>query len=472
MLKINRLLSVFKVLSLLFFTISCSTENELKISNSDIDASFQITKNFENATYYSPSSTSGHHYVGNLEYVLGDVKQAQITNALTTNSHVNNMLDGFEEMGVNGIRIAIFADGVNPNETMYNYFYTEAKARGFKIFANPAQGHGGARIALGMLNGTVTSVKTTAHTNALIDRIKAFAQEYPCDWISPFNEDDKTGDTWYTGQMNNIYAGLHGQVNGADLVGPCTWGVPAGVDVLQKTTIKNYIAVATTHNLGFNHDSWSDFITEAGALPVWDSETNNNVKFTGVATRIDAAIDAGVNGLVLYNSWNTINKTTGVLSASGQTVKDKFTQYYFIQNRESGKRIKPYDNVNDNSSIIQVPTTWIGNFTQWELRPTSSGYVRFRNKGSKMYLEPETNNNYADIISNLSFSTTTLGTEWILSNASDGYSFVVNRESGKKLKSKNDNDIETHTNPADCNINQAPASWTGTRTQWELIPAN
>ena len=450
---------------LLTFTYSCSENEEVediiepKIEQTEIE-------------YSSKTSSVGHHYVGNLENVLGDVKQAQITDALTTTTEVDNILDGFEEMGVNGLRIAIFADGFNPNETMYDYLHSEAVSRGFKIFANPAQGTGGARIASGMLNGTVPSVKNSTAAPALIASIKAFAQDYQCDWINPFNEDSRPGTVWWIGQINNIYSGLYGQLNGADLIGSCDWGIEAGLLSLQETTMKNYISIAGTHNLGFQHSLWPDYIAEAGNLPVWDSETNNNVKTTGVATRIDAAISAGVDGLVLYNSWNTISQSTGALNTAGQILKDKFTQYYFIQNKQSGDRIKPYSDGTEGTLMIQAPLSYTGVNTQWEIVPTDNGYVRFKNRGSGMYFRPTNTNSYSNIYATNSFSGTGTYVQWKIDDIDGTYSYVVNRQSIKKMRSINSNDLSTHTNETDIRINQVPSSWTGDATRWEFIEAN
>ena len=419
------------------------------------------------------SSSSNHHYVGNLEYVLGDVKQAQITNRYTSTSIINNALDGFEEMGVNGIRIAIFADGVNPNKTMYDYFYNQARARGFKIFANLAQGGGGARVAAGILNGTAGSVKNTASSNALVARIKVFAQEYKYDWINPFNEDGRPGSVWFSGQFNNIYSALDGELNGAELVGSCDWGIEAGLLSLQNTRIKDYISITTTHNLGFTHSLWPAYINEAGNLPVWDSEATDTKKFADRDTRLEAAIKAGVNGVVLYNNWNTINRNTGVLNTTGHTLKDKTTQYYFIENKKSGKRIKSFRNNENNSLMVQVPASFTGTFSQWELVPTDNGYFRFKNRETGDYFRPDNSDNFANIEARTSFSGSGTRVQWKTVNAGSGYSFIENRSTGKNIRSRNDSDISSsNNNEQSININQAPNGWTGDRTQWKLIPAN
>ena len=112
---------------------------------------------------------------------------------------------------MNGIRIPIFAnDELIPNKPVFDYFFNEAKARGFLIFANPAQGGGGIRIANGILNGPVTSVRGDfAASQRLIDRIKEFANDYPCKWVNAFNEDGRPDSVWNIEQINQIYSSLY-----------------------------------------------------------------------------------------------------------------------------------------------------------------------------------------------------------------------------------------------------------------------
>ncbi|MEP5341605.1 MAG: T9SS type A sorting domain-containing protein [Algibacter sp.] len=275
-------------------------------------------------------------YTNDMDYVLGDTKQAFITNAITTIDQADNLLLGFHNMGVNGIRIPLFGRGVdgvdlNPNKPMFDYFYVQALAQGFDIFANPAQGGGGHRVANNRLNGngsnegaesSVNGVQ--AATEELIARVIEFSDQYPdCKWLNPFNEDGRaTSSTWSISQINEIYQRLYNHgVNGAELIGPCTWGLPAGIDMLQNTNIADYITVATSHNLGFNHNQWSTFISLADAegLPVWDSEVNHN-DAKGNGTRLEKAIENNVDGLVLYNSWNTISLTTGSVNSGGEAM--------------------------------------------------------------------------------------------------------------------------------------------------------
>ncbi|WP_139956489.1 hypothetical protein [Flavicella sediminum] len=265
-------------------------------------------------------------YTNDMDYVIGDAKQAFIQNKITTETQAKYLLEGMKNLGVNGIRIPIFADGHTPNKPMFDYFYKLAVAEGFPIFANPAQSSGGHRVACGMLNGELCPVKDDNNKTAtLINRIESFASEYPCKWINPFNEDGRPGQAWSKEQINTIYGYLKTNVNGAELIGSCAWGIPASIQVMNETTMKDNITVAATHNLGYNHEDWDDFIAVAKAanLPVWDSEVNHNIgESNNRGTRIEVAIAAKVDGLVMYNIWNTINLSNGSINNTGRVMMD------------------------------------------------------------------------------------------------------------------------------------------------------
>lgn len=269
--------------------------------------------------------SAGISYTGNLEYIVGDVKQGQITNALNTETKIDNVLDGFEKLGCNGVRITIFPEGNNPNPELFDYLYKESKKRGFKIFANPAQHSGAMRVAHKDIKDTSSVKNNHTATSVLINHTKDFARRYPCDWINPFNEDGIVDGAWSKDQINQIYGDLYGRVNGAELIGPCTWGIPAGINMLRNSDITNYITVATTHNLGHNHDAWKEFIRVAKRhnLPVWDSEVNTHKKYANKPHRLHAALDAGVDGLVLYHAWTSyVSSKTGELKPLGITVRN------------------------------------------------------------------------------------------------------------------------------------------------------
>jgi len=81
-------------------------------------------------------------YTNDMDYVLGDVKQAFIQDKISNPTQVQMLLEGFKAMQVNGIRVPIITDAEVPNEQALSYFCKQAVEAGFKIFANPAQSSG------------------------------------------------------------------------------------------------------------------------------------------------------------------------------------------------------------------------------------------------------------------------------------------------------------------------------------------
>ena len=143
--------------------------------------------------------------VNDMDHVIGDVKQALINNNITTRAAADNLLKGFKAMQVDGIRIPIFAEGLNPNKAMFDYFYDEAVSEGFSIYANPAEFEGAVRIACGVLKEErCNTLGDNQKSEILINRIKDFASEYKSDWIGPFNEDGAPGADWTASQMLSL----------------------------------------------------------------------------------------------------------------------------------------------------------------------------------------------------------------------------------------------------------------------------
>jgi len=388
---------------------SKSINSNSKLLNKIFSLSITITTLALGATHALAQQSNGISlngqvfYRDNIKYVLGDAKQAQIQNRLTSTAQINNLLDGFEELGVNGIRIAIFADGVNPNVGRYNEFYERAKDRGFMIFANPAEFNGGQRIANGTLSDIGPSVfNRNAATNALIDHIDDFTDDYDVDWVNPFNEDGG----WSNAQRNTIYSTLQNRVNGATLIGPCTFGIPAAVSILENSNVGNFIGVETTHNLGFNHGSWPAFREAADrfGLEIWDSEVNHFLPNGQTVTRLESALDAGVEGLVLWNSWTTVNLNNGDISNAGITFRNLFSsgntteEYWIDVNNGDGANVRLSTTGNTVEPFLQT-TGSQGSWTRWRFRRnTATGLWHLdRSAGGNLPRLRTDNSQFADM---------------------------------------------------------------------------
>ena len=266
-------------------------------------------------------------YKNKLVYVIGDAKQGFIHDKISTREQADNLLKGFHAMKVNGIRIPIFAAGLTPNRDIYDYFVRQAMSQGFRLFANPAEGNGGKRIANGALGEKEDKgsrvIDNPVKTSDLINRIKQFSAEYKCTWIDPFNEDGQPGKIWSKDQINTLYKSLKDELNGSELVGPCTYEISAGIKELNQTDILKYVTIATTHNLNYEHGLWPKFIAAACGLPVWDSEATHKDK-DGKGSRLMAAVESGVQGVILYNSYLDINLSDGSLNEKAKSLQAVF----------------------------------------------------------------------------------------------------------------------------------------------------
>ena len=302
------------ILLMTIFVFSCEPREQMQEEVLDV---------YNSAAKFSVEK----EYKGSLEIVMGDVKRAFGRDQLSSKEEINNLVKGFKYgFKVDGIRIPIYPEGTmsKKQRKLLHYLIAKCKAEKLLLFANPIGHKGGVAIANGERDN-FTSVQGNFYKNdKLVQVIKDFSEEYEVDFISPFNEDARPrANQWTAEQTSDIYARLHGNVNGAKLLGADSWGLPGGIEFLDKTDIAQYIDISVTHNLGFNHDLWPEFIAKSNGLPVWDSETTKRPK-NGKVSRIQAAIDAGVNGLVLYKTWKMIDFETGELSSDGES----YTEFY------------------------------------------------------------------------------------------------------------------------------------------------
>ena len=232
---------------------------------------------------------------------------------------------------------------------------------------------------------------------------------------------------------------------------------------MKETDVGDYVEIATTHNLGFNHGAWGDFIAEANKrnLDVWDSEVNDNKKFSNRGTRLDAALDAKVDGLVVYDSWRLVSWTDGSINSNGQRQKDKYTQYYRLENVGADENLVPSGDSSRSRMVLTSSSS--STDTQWEAVPPSikdyrSNKLRFRNRSTGHFFRPQNNNNSAQVQTLSSCSGACLHVQWKLSNASGGNFYLDNGGSKFRLNANNGN------------VQMAP-KWTGSYSQWKVIAA-
>ncbi|MCG8702170.1 MAG: RICIN domain-containing protein, partial [Bacteroidales bacterium] len=417
-------------------------------------------------------------YEGNLKYVIADVQHGFLDRIIDSHQEVDNLVAGLLEMKVNGVRLPIFAETAKDRyNEFYDAFYTKARQNNLKVFATPVLHGGGKRIANGwqfFYEGDGPVINNNAKTQKLIDEIKAYSQMYSCDWISPFCEDGAPGNVWSKNQINQIFSSLNGELNGAKLIGPCTWGIVNGTALLENTNVLEHISIATTHNLGNQDYAWADFKSAAGNLEVWDSETNLDPGNT-VVPRIKAAIDAGVDGIVLYYVPDAgVDLSTGALKDPAKNMMNYYLKgynegpgpniYYFLVNKNTGKRLRPY-NYDQDALIVQAPITRSGHMVQWKYIDEGDGYFTLRNRQTGKYFQPANSNNWANIIQKNNPSS---WTQWTMVDKGNGYFLLKNRETSKWIRSRTHDDLDSSTDMNRIKVEQSRIGWENAMEQYKF----
>lgn len=292
---------------------------------------------------FSSQSYADGNYKGDLKWVFCDSKQFLINvkkqeeggskqgvnaDGTVNKDRIKNFLDGCENLGVNAMRMPIFgSEKVTPFPNFYNAFYDEVKKRGLPIYANPAEFKGACRIA-NNVEARATNIpgcNSDKKIDVLVARLKEFTADYDIKWVGPLNEDGSMSKKYVQKTFKDLGNGKN-KVNGSIIVGPDAKLLQKGINMMKNWGIEDYIGVATNHNLGGDHQKWNKFITESlnkNLSEVWDSEANLGQGSNGPAgtTRIGEAVDAGVEGLVLYKSEDFFEawRKDGPLTEKGKT---------------------------------------------------------------------------------------------------------------------------------------------------------
>ncbi|MCG8700539.1 MAG: RICIN domain-containing protein, partial [Bacteroidales bacterium] len=285
-----------------------------------------------------------------------------------------------------------------------------------------------------------------------------------CDWISPFCEDGVVGNVWSKDQINKIFSDLKGDLNGAQLIGPCTWGIVNGTSVLKNTNVTEHVSIVTTHNLANQNNAWGDFMNAAGNLEVWDSETNLDPGNTFIP-RIKSAIDAGVHGLVIYFVANNgVDISTGELKNEAKNMMNYYLKgydegpgvkyYYFLENKKTGRRLRPY-NGDENSLIVQASTDRSGFWVQWEYVDAGDGYFHLRNRETGKYFQPANSNDGADIVLKNSSSS---WTQWTKVDKGNGNFLIKNKATSKWIRSITSEHMDSSSDFSKIKVEQSPTN--------------
>lgn len=133
-------------------------------------------------------------------------------------------------------------------------------------------------------------------------------------------------------------------------------------------------------------------------------------------------------------------------------------EHFYILNRQTSKKIRP-SNDTDGATLIQVPSSWSGDFTRWKTIDTDNNYFYLQNIETGMYFRPDGDLD-RDALNQRPTNYTGTYTQWKKVTTTDGYFYLQNRETGMYFRPETDADNAI--------VIQRPISYSGNWTQWKF----
>ncbi|MDZ8119145.1 RICIN domain-containing protein [Pontiella agarivorans] len=141
----------------------------------------------------------------------------------------------------------------------------------------------------------------------------------------------------------------------------------------------------------------------------------------------------------------------------------EITGTFYIENKFSGNRIRPFDGV-EGAPVVQCPNTWGGKWTRWERLPTSNGYFYLRNKANGQYLYmPDAANGSAVKATFVAGEEA----EWKTIAKSGEYVLIENRSYGKHFRISHAENMSANPE-GNINVKVGDPTWNGDKAQFVL----
>ncbi|MCG8700036.1 MAG: T9SS type A sorting domain-containing protein, partial [Bacteroidales bacterium] len=199
-----------------------------------------------------------------------------------------------------------------------------------------------------------------------------------------------------------------------------------------------------------------------GTIVSYDWSENGALIATGVSPVVDLTV--GIHAIIL-----TVTDNNGAAGTDNITVVvsegSTPSSIVYIENKKTGFRIRPKSN--ENNVIVQAPAEWNGNWMKWEVINTTGAYFRLKSVANNSYLSMPTTVDSDKVFGK---STVTQKEEWKKVNKGNGYFLLENRASGKRIRARALENMNTH--PAgDYYVEVAPLAWEGGWVQWKFVNA-
>jgi hypothetical protein len=255
-------------------------------------------------------------YAGSLEWVFCDVKRTLSFESpqhhLEARYH-DDVLRGFKKLGCNAIRVYISPDEKDPKAypERYKRFLRAARAKGFRIYANP--------LGTGMFG-----FEDEGDDEPYASWIARYANEYQPYFLGPFNESGPLGSA----RMRHILELLRSRLEyKAVLVGPDDQHVDGVTSRLQESAaLLRQVDVVGAHNAvqdaSATRTGWDALARVAGGKAVWATENPRLWSDTeqGGEVGIKAVVASKARGVVLYLAYPDAVKADGTLTEKGEAI--------------------------------------------------------------------------------------------------------------------------------------------------------
>lgn len=144
-------------------------------------------------------------------------------------------------------------------------------------------------------------------------------------------------------------------------------------------------------------------------------------------------------------------------------------QEFFIENRQTGMRLRTNGSTNDFIKLELVPNTWSSDASRWKMVDAGNGYFHLINSANNKFIRPESSSTDplgdADGTTIIHVPNTYLGDftkfKKVTTSATGDYFYLENKATGMYFRPE---DQQTFSK-----IQQRPTSYSGNWTQWQFV---
>eukprot|EP01063_Lacrimia_lanifica_P017975 TRINITY_DN2494_c0_g1_i2.p1 TRINITY_DN2494_c0_g1~~TRINITY_DN2494_c0_g1_i2.p1 ORF type:complete len:271 (+),score=113.36 TRINITY_DN2494_c0_g1_i2:63-875(+) len=253
-------------------------------------------------------------YPGQVKYFFCDLKTSLNTTQLTMGNY-KAVLDAFQdEMHCNGVRVPLLPTVGSPRDypDVYHAAVKYARSKQMAIYANPME--------------NAFRIRRQDYSKF----VAAYADHFEPDFLGVFNEGGQYCDGDCMARVTAKVRGLLTTEHPVKFVGVDLMHVDKSLKVLmQHADLVKTLDVLSSHNAGGDSEAtkaeWKKLVAfgKKAGKPVWASE-NPDTWQHGPYSNLTDSIEAGVDGLLTWKTFNKLVDPQGKLTKAGKDIAPHF----------------------------------------------------------------------------------------------------------------------------------------------------